>query len=612
MSTPQHPLVELATGALERLAQIPRFGEGHEHSAGKLQRIWVKAPLCVAIGGPVTARTELWNFLCDKKVFDPESRPTESAPLHVRRGKQTRFKATRDDGTVEEHVLPAEQADDDAMRMRAEATKGEVGERKLALERIEKALPRVARARPRGLMIWLWPIWWLITRRQRRMLAERKFSEIAYDQACDARDVAVKELEAAETRIRRERSRFFEMLRSLASGPPLGSNVRDVLLELGEGPLPEGVELIELARTTQASDVDAVFLVERDIVHAPHTDDSPATPIGKTSDVIPQLLILLGRARSLAIARRAHVEITQPLTNLDDEITDTEEGFRVRIERLEAMQILDEQEFATAELAKVRPQVSQSIHAVIEHAAHHLGGELQRLGEEWQRAVALATNSDELKLAVQRIEASAPLDAKRIAEETRMLAVGGAAGSAHDLFPELLAALKPHGLEEKPPREAPVLPPIEILPSLTNASPSKLSGAAGWLTGLFRSFETKRADVGAKAEARMKHVREVALAEILDVEPKLRTAIEQALHQMMLAAIARQVEWLDKTLALEREAVSREGIALAPLARMRDRLRHDHLKLGEGIKQIEESDAGLAAAAAAVTLVDERASTDVD
>src|SRR5207253_158971 len=119
-----------------------------------------------------------------------------------------------------------------------------------------------------------------------------------------------------------------------------------------------------------------------------------------------------------------------------------------------------------------------------------------------------------------------------------------------------------------------------------------------------------RADVGAKAEARMKHLREVALSEILDVEPKLRTAIEQALLQMMLAAITRQVEWLDKTLALEREAVSREGIALAPLARMRDRLRHDHEKLGEGITQIEEGDAGLAAAAAAVTLVDERASTD--
>jgi hypothetical protein len=612
VSTPQHPLVELATGALQRLSKIPRYGRGHEQSAAELERMWVKAPLCVAIGGPVGARTELWNFLCNKKVFDPEGRPNDSAPLVVRRGKQTRFKATRDDGSVEEHVLPPEQADDDALRMRAESTRAEVGERQLALQRVEKALPRFARARPRGLMIWLWPFWWLATRRQRRILAERKFTEIAYDQACDARDLAAKELEEAEARIRRERGRFFESLRALASGPPLGGNVRDVLLVLGEGPLPEGVELIELARSTQASDVDAIFLVERDVVHAPHGDDAAALAIGKTADVIPQLLALLGRARSLGIARRAHEEIAEPLTNLDDEINDTEEGFRVRIERLEAMQIMDAQEFATAELAKVRPQVSQSIHAVIEHAAHHLGGELQRLGTEWQRAIASATNNDELKMAVQRIEASAPLDAKRIAEETRTLAVGGAAGSAHDLFPELLASLKAHGLEDPPPREAPQLPPLEMLPALTNASPSKLSGAAGWLGGLFKSFESRRADVGTKAEARMKHLREVAQAEILDVEPKLRTMIEQTLFQMMLAAIERQVAWLDKTLQLEREAVSREGIALAPLARMRDRLRHDHVKLGEGIAQIEKEHAGLAAAAAAVTDAEERAETNVD
>ncbi|HTL36516.1 MAG TPA: hypothetical protein VL326_25460 [Kofleriaceae bacterium] len=612
MSTPLHPLVELATGALQRLSKVPRFGEGHEESAAELEKMWIRAPLVVAIGGPVVARTELWNYLCDKKVLDPEGRPNDSAALTVRRGKQTRFKATRDDGSVEEHVLPPEQADDDALRMRAEATKAEVQERQLALQRIEKSLPRGARARPRGLMIWLWPLWWLLTRRQRRVLAERKFSEIAYDQACDARDLAAKELEEAETRIRRERGRFFESLRALASGPPLGGNVREVLLVLGEGPLPEGVELIELSRSTQASDVDAIFLVERDVLHAPHGKDAPAVPVGKTTDVIPQLLALLGRARSLGIARRAHEEITEPLTNLDDEVTDTEEGFRVRIERLEAMQILDPEEFATAELAKVRPQVSQSIHAVIEHAAHHLGGELQRLGDEWQRAIASSRNNDELKIAVQRIEASAPLDAKRIAEETRMLAVGGAAGSAHDLFPELLTPLRAHGLEEPPPREAPQLPPLDILPSLLNQSPSKLSGAAGWLGGLFKSFESRRADVGTKAEMRMKHLREVAGAEILDVEPKLRTIIEQTLYQMTLAAIERQVAWLDKTLTLEREAVSREGIALAPLARMRDRLRHDHQKLAEGIEQIEKDYAGLAAAAAAVTVVEGRATTDVE
>lgn len=181
----------------------------------------------------------------------------------------------------------------------------------------------------------------------------------------------------------------------------------------------------------------------------------------------------------------------------------------------------------------------------------------------------------------------------------RLLVTGGAAGAAYDLFPELLAALRPHGLEEKPPKSAPSLPSLDLLPSLTNASPAKLSGAAGWLGGLFRSFETRRADVMQKAQARMAHLREVANAEILDAEPKLHALIERTLHAFLLAAIARQAGWLESAMEFEREAVASEGVQLAPLARARDRLKHDLAKLVAGITALERENAGLAAAAAA-------------
>lgn len=614
MST-QHPLVELASGALGRLAKVPRFGANCRGAAKEVDRTWVRAPLSVAIGGAVQARTELFNYLCGKKVLDPEGRPAVGcASLRIRRGKATRFKAIRDDGTVEEHELPAEQADDDALRMRMQAAEAEVNERKLALERVEHVLPRLARARPRGLMIWLWPIWWLITRRHRRKLADRRFTEIAYDQACDAREVAKHELEQAEARVRKERGRFFESLRALASGPPLGGNVREVELVLGEGPLPEGVELIELTRSSQASEeVDAIFLVERDRMHAPHNEEGTALPVGTIADVIPSLPVLLGKSRAIVIARHACDLIEPALAGLDDDVNDTEEGFRIRIERLEAMQILDAEEFAKTELGKVKPQMAQSIHMVIEHGAAHLGSELARLGDEWASGIAGSQNNDQLKQAVQRIEQSAPLDAKRIAEEVRLLVMGGAAGAAYDLYPELLTALRPHGLEEKPPKSAPQLPPIELLPSLTNAPPAKLSGAAGWLTGLFRSFETRRADVMQKAQARMDHLREVANAELLDAEPKLHALIERTLNAFLLTAIARQEGWLEGALAFEREAVASDGKQLAPLARMRDRLKHDLAKLTEGLAALEKENAGLAAAAAsAVATITQRFSTSSD
>jgi hypothetical protein len=601
VSAPKHPLVELAHSALVHLALIPRFGENHKASAADVERAWVRAPLSVAIGGPLPARTELFNYLCGRKVLDGENRPITSAALRVRRGKVTRLEARRDDGTTEAHVLPAEQEDDDGLRMRAASAKSLVDERKLALERVEKSLPVFARSRPRGLMVFLWPLWWLLTRRHRRALAERQFSEKAFDQACDAQARAASELETSASRIRVERGRFFESLRALSSGPPLGGNVREVVLELAESPLPFGVDLLELTRPQASSDVDAVLLVEREHVFAPHAADGDAPKLGSMQEVVPGLLALLGRARALVLARHARDEIEPILRTLDDDISDTEEAFRVRIERLEAMQIFDAAEFARAELDKVKPNVSQSIHAVIEHAAAHAGSELDRLGTEWSVAMAMTQNTDELKAAVQRIEGSAAQDAKRIADEVRSLANGGAAGAAHDIFPEMLAKLRPLGLDEQNVRHSLQVAPIEVLPSLASTSPAKLSGAAGWLTGLFRSFETKRTDVQDKAEARIKHLREVAGAEILDAEPKLRAAIEQTLYAEMTAAIGRQVAWLDRTLGNEREAVAAEGLALAPLARMRDRLRHDLEQITLGIAQIEREAPALAAAASATS-----------
>ncbi|NVB85141.1 MAG: hypothetical protein HOV81_42640 [Kofleriaceae bacterium] len=596
--TPQHPLVELAQGALDRLAAVPGFGESVKGRAAEVERLWVRAPLLLAIGGGAQARSELFNYLLNRKVLDPETRPVGSAALRIRRGPVTRFEATRDDGTTESHELRPEQTEKDVLRMRETAARAEVADRKLALERIEKTLPRMARARPRGLMIWMWPIWWLLTRRHRRMLADRKFTELAYDQSCDALKVAETDARNMAEQIRIERGRFFESLRALASAPSLGGTVREVLLELGDGPLPPGVEMIELTRASQATEqVDAIFLVEKDTFHAPDVADGNALPIGKISDVVPVLPMLLGRARTFVIAKRAREELAPPVTALDDEVNDTEDGFRVRIERLEAMQILVPEEFARAELSKVRPQIAQSVHAVIEHARAHLGGELARLGDEWLFAITVSKTNDDLKNAVSRIENSEQLDARRIAEEVRRLAMGGAVGSVQDILPELLASLKPHGLDEPGARSAPQLNPIDMLPSLTAATSKKV--AKGWLGGLFKSFETKRIDVHTKAQARIAHLVEVASAEILDTEPKLASVIEQALYAELIAAIGRQAAWLDAALVAEREAVVREGIILAPLSRARDRLRADLSKLVDGIAQLEKGNAGLSQAASA-------------
>jgi len=599
VSTPQHPLVELAHSTLTLLAEVPRFGEDakRRNSAGEIEKAWVRAPLTVAIGGPVSARTELFNFLCDRKVLDPATRPNACAAIRVRRGKQSRFKAIRDDGTTEEHVLPFEKADDDALRLRAQGAKAAVDERKLALQRVERSLPRGARARPRGLLIFLWPIWWLLTRRHRRALADRQLTEHAYDQACDGLKHAEEELATSAERIRIERTRFFEKLRALSSGPPLGTSVREVDLVLGEGPLPPGVDLLEQVRPKTSEQVDAILIVERDAFYGPHTDAGDPPKVGSITETIPTILAFLGKARALVLSRRARDELEPAVAALDDDINDTLESFRMRIERLEAMQILDAEEYARAELAKVKPQILQGTRGVIERAASHLAHELDRLNAEWAHAVSICQDTDQLKSAVARIEQSLPVDARRISDEVRSVAISGAARHTADVFPELLAALRAHGLEEPPPVGLPTLPLLDILPSLSN--PTAMKKLSGFLTGLFKSFESRRTDVQTKAEQRIAAMREVAATEILAAEPKLRDLVEQTLHTEMHGAIARQVAWLDKTLVLEREAVAADGVALAPLSRQRDRLKADLEKLSEGIAQLERESPGVAAAAVA-------------
>ncbi len=582
------------------LAKVDGFGDDSraKNSAGAIEKAWVRAPLSVAIGGPVSARTELINYLCARKVLDPESRASGGAALRVRRGKSTRFKALRADGTTEEHVLPAEQADDDALRLRAQGAKVAVDERKVALQRVEKSLPRGARARPRGFMIWLWPLWWLLTRRHRRALSDRSMNEHAYDQACEVLKQTESELEATATRIRVERTRFFESLRALSSGLSLGGVVREIELVLGEGPLPPGVDIIEMMRPNMTEQVDAILLVERDTFYAPHTEGGNAPVVGTIAETVPALLGLLGKSRALVLARRAREELEPAVAALDDDILDTEEGFRLRIERLEAMQILDAAEFARTELAKVKPLVVQGTRTVIESTAEHLAAELDRVNASWAHALSISQDTDQLKSAVARIEQSAPIEAKRIAEEVRNVALDLAARHVAEVLPELLASLRPHGLEEPPPRTPPQLPVIEVLPSFTNpAAAKKLSG---FLTGLFKSFESRRTDVLTKAELRIASLRELATAELLGVEPKLRELVEQSLYQQLYSAIARQVSWLDRTMNAEREAVAADGIALAPLSRIRDRLKQDLARIIQGIEQLERESPGLAAAAVEV------------
>lgn len=592
-----YALVELARAALARThdAHPPA---GADHLRGEVELVWRRRPWSAGLAGDIAARTGLVNFVCGSKILDPAGREVGCAALSLLRGETTRFRALRDDGTIEEHALPSEVDGVDALarRERAEGARRELADRELALDRVQRSLPRLLRRRPRRWELWLWPIWWLLSRLNRRGQVERRFAELAAQQSQSQLESAERDQRDAEERVRVVRTRYFESLRSLGSA----RGVRELAITLANGPLPEGIELREL--TGAATGLDAVLVIERDAMYAPRAGDSTPVRIGEIAETIASLPELLPAARAWQLATRARDLIGDVLAGAEDVLDRAEGGFEVRLSRLAAMQLADPAGFMQAELARVRPQIVTSVHAVIEHASAHLGGELARLAEDWIGAIASATTGDELKETISRLETTSTATVQRIHGEVQLLVMGGAGGVAHDLYPEVTSGLRARGLVESPPREAPELPTFELLPALASPSAAKLTGAVQWLTGLFRSFDARRAEVREKAYARVDHLRDVAFAELLDVEPKLHAAIGDVLAAYLAGATTRQLEWHASTSDIERAAIAAERESLAPLARLRRITRRDVELLTEQIEVLEKQAPAIVAAAAAASV----------
>nr|MDQ3369000.1 hypothetical protein [Myxococcota bacterium] len=391
-----------------------------------------------------------------------------------------------------------------------------------------------------------------------------------------------------------------EHLRGAVGGGPLASGVAAVELTVHTGPLAAGIEIVELSGGSRAgAQTDAVFLVQGDGVFAPVRGDEPLR-VGGFAEMVEALPSLLADARALRLARRTRDQIKSAMTSLDDAIDRKEATFRARIERLERLRVVDPSRFALAQLARVREDIAASVNAVMEHAAVHLRSELALLQQGWIGAIAGAASAEAMKPVVAKLEADWHAEPRRIAEEVRVLVMGGLGGSARDLHPQLVAALVPHGLPDEhagPLHAAPELEPTVLLPSLSK-EPAKLEKPS-WLTGLFRGFEAKRTELREKVHERLEHMREVADAELLDLEPRLHATISTALATLLGVALERQGTWLDQALDAERAAIEQEREAIAPLVRVRDAVRTDAHRLGELIQQLERHQPAVAVAAAA-------------
>ncbi|HWO21770.1 MAG TPA: hypothetical protein VNO30_23535 [Kofleriaceae bacterium] len=613
-------IIERARAALRRLGDAELSREAARAALEELDAAWQRRPLTAGVlGDDAAARTALLNALCGGPLLDAAERGPKSPPVRLRRGAATRLRARREDGTVEEATLPASEAATAAAapaaavvvprRARRPTTdwmRAQVRKQELVLLQIEDTLPRVAREAPPWWAFWLWLIRWLVMPRMREKLVvwERAKRELADAQlllaAASEESVPVVSMgpplgPPLETRAEPgPRARFLERLRELGSGTLAGQGVQELELEVDGGPLTDEIEVIELLGAAAASPVDLTLRATASQVEIAGGPGGARQELGSPAEAAPAFARLLVEARALAIARRAGEVLRAEIARLDESVVNAEIALRNRSARLETLHMPDAESFVPAQLERIGAQASASIYAVLEHAGVHLGSELAQRAAQWDAEIAAVTAFDALKALAARIDAEGVAEYKRIADETRMLVVGGVGGSAYDLLAEVFAPLRQPGLPDEhavPPRRVPSLSPVAMLPSLTGAQPSafagELSGAGQRIAALFRSIDTKRTELRDKVSERSEHVRVTAEADLLDAEPKLRAALLEAVGRELTVAVEKRVAWLATERANEQAAIDAERAALSPLTSVLEDVRREVRSLQARVGAIE-------------------------
>jgi len=574
------PLVDHVQAALCRLADAPPATAAARAATSQVEDDWTRRPHLLAIDGEPDARIALVNYLFGGQLLDPVEQALRSVPLRMRRGSETSYLVRKKSGALEKFPLvqPSRAAKVDMIELRQQLDAGEA-----ALFQIDTTVTTLLHApQPRWKKL-LWPLNWLRARRAHAELARRPQLE---EQVREDRErLATMFAETTETDERTlvERTQQIAALRVWCSS----AAVAEIMIELAEGPLPSGIEVHE--HLDQPA--DATVTVVGDRLYGP---GYPALLLGTISEVVSILPALLASARALDIARRFGTKIEATLGSLDGALERKDAALRGRIEHLETLRIDDADRFCDRELARANPRIAGAIGQVMERAQIKLGNDLAHFAAEMIGRIDGAASADDLKAIAERWQEST----HRVANGVSALVQQGLANTLTGLRDELLGALVARGLPkqyaERIDRVAP--PEVAVLPSLAAAQVTPLDDT-GWLGGLFKSLDSRRAAAIEVARGRWQQLAERAPVELRDAEGQLLAAVRRVLAGQLADAAARHSAWLDEAIAAEHEDIERERAGNAALVRVRDAARHDLTLLDEQIAKFEQAHEALAAAA---------------
>ena len=578
----QHELVDHARSALDRLVRGEPVADLVEKARDLLDEEAGRAPLVVGIEGSDADRAALIEAACGRILaLDRES---PCAAICIRRGEVMRFRAVDFDGRVEEATMPEEEPSEVTAVLPQEEPRPDEA------AAIERALPRLVLVPPPLWAIWLWPIRWFLRWRFRDQLAKLVRARAAVPAPRVPRLPRI-----PSSKIGDSPERFLEHLRELASGRNGGTDVRGIVLEVAEGPLPDHVELVELVDTHDADALDLVLAIDGDAIY--HGRPGGRGPhIGTVRETLAELFALATTGRTIRIAARVAETLRAAASVLDGHLDAAKDRFEARIRKLEQLQISNTAAMVSRQLAAMRPVVIARVTMLVEHLMSEVGSALNQVEAIWIDEITNTTTTDELKATLVRIQDGSPKSVISIVDSTKRLATSGVLGAVHDLHPDLIAILgTEHGLPESERRKLAPLPTTgSVAPALFPRTAQWTFGelAAGRLAGLFRSFDARRSEALAKVRQGAAGLRELALAELLDLEPALHTALGDALAIELARAVDHQAAWLGKELEREHAAIDLERVALAPLRQLLMTADAETRRIDERIAALQPAERG--------------------
>jgi len=603
-------IVELARAAVRRLADAAPAARDAREALARIERVGLGPPYTVAIAGELAARTELLNWLAGERLFDPARRDPARIVMSLKRGAATSLRARRRDGAVEDRALDGEPVDDEATTAAWPARELALADRAatvraedapafrdavvLSAEAETTAMVR----RPRWWAVWSWlALWWRAWRSRRGALALAEPAAAAGAPVAGRRALA-----NTVARTRRAGDPRQQLVDALA-GYLADDAVERLFVEVGGGPLPDKVVVIELPAGANAWSLDAVAAdaclvacgergfamtaqLETVLTVVPHLfavgggepaagSDPRVRRLASFAAAAAGLVELATIERALAVGAHAAAALASGSAALDAAITHGETEFRARLDRLEALRIASPDDHVAAALAGVRPPLVEHARRLLREALDALDRAVTELGAAWAAGLGDASSAEALRAAAARIDDASPAALQAAQTAAHRALVDGLTERTRAHYHELVGELR-RGTARSDAAPSWLTVEVEIA-ALTSGT--SLGAVAPRLTSLFRSFDAVKAEALAQLEQRIAKLRQIASANLLDTEPRLEPAVTGTIAIALRGEVERHAAWLDAELAQERVAIDAERAQLAALALTRDDARSDEREL---------------------------------